>query len=99
MHFLQKVKKGHSKKVKKTYKVVEDVEPELVIEMGTNYPSALNRLWTWANDALADGRAMSFELSKEAFGCTKKQVIFLSDIHAVCSGGEMSGSIICLFIQ
>lgn len=67
--------------------------------MGANYPSALNRLWAWAKDALADGRTMCFELSREAFGSTKKQVILLSDIHAVCSGGEMAGSIICLFIQ
>ncbi|XP_074352965.1 uncharacterized protein LOC141692127 [Apium graveolens] len=67
--------------------------------MGANYPSALKRLWTWANDALADGRTKSFELSKEAFGATKKQVIFLSDIHAVCSGGEIAGSIICIYIH
>ncbi|XP_074356066.1 uncharacterized protein LOC141695742 [Apium graveolens] len=42
-------------------------------------------LWTW--------------LSKEAFGLTKKQIMFLSDIHAVCSRGEMAGSVICLYIH
>lgn len=67
--------------------------------MGPNYPSALNRLWTWAKDSLSDGRTISFQLSKEAFGLTRKQSIFLSDIHAVCSGGEMAGSVICLYIQ
>lgn len=85
--------------MKKSYKVVEQVEPELVVEIGANYPSALNRLWTWAKDALSDGRTVTFELSKEAFGSGKKQTIFYSDIHAVCSGGEMAGSVICIFIQ
>ena len=85
--------------MKKTYKVIEDVEPELVVQIGPNYPSAMKRLWTWAKEALSGGRTISFELSKEAFGFTKKQIMFLSDIHAVCSGGKMAGSVICLFIQ
>ncbi|XP_074364047.1 uncharacterized protein LOC141704771 [Apium graveolens] len=85
--------------MKKTYKVIEDVEPELVVQIGPNYPSAMKRLWTWAKEALSGGRTIYFELSKEAFGFTKKQIMFLSDIHAVCSGGEMAGSVICLFIQ
>lgn len=29
----------------------------------------------------------------------KKQVLFLSDFHALCAGGEISGSVICLFIN
>ena len=59
VYFLQKAKK---KGKKKTYKLVANVvEPELVVEMGANYPSALNRLWTWAKGALlADGRTVSF---------------------------------------
>ncbi|KAL8089261.1 hypothetical protein AgCh_038888 [Apium graveolens] len=92
-------KKGKKKKIKKTFKVVADVEPEFVLEMGENYPSELKRLWTWAQGALADGRTISFDLCKEAFASTKKHVIYLSDIYAVCSGGEISGSVICLFIQ
>lgn len=67
--------------------------------MDGDYPSALNRLWTWAHVALSDGQTTGFELSEEAFGFKKKQVVFLSDIHAVCSRGEMAGSVICLFIQ
>ncbi|XP_074373659.1 uncharacterized protein LOC141714009 [Apium graveolens] len=59
----------------------------------------MKRLWTWVKEALSCGRTISFELSKEAFGFTKKQIMFLSDIHAVCSGGEMAGSVICLFIH
>ena len=96
MYFLQKAKK---KGKKKTYKLVADVEPKLVVEMRANYPSALNRLWTWAKGALADERTVSFQLSHEAFGSTKKMAIYLSDIYSVCSGGEMSGSVIVLFIQ
>ncbi|XP_074374711.1 uncharacterized protein LOC141715128 [Apium graveolens] len=92
-------KKSKIKKTKKTYKVLKHVEPELTVEMGANYPSALNRLWTWAKVALAHGETVSFTLCKEAFGSTKKHVIYLSDIYAVCTGGEMSGSVICLFIQ
>ncbi|XP_017221133.2 uncharacterized protein LOC108197904 [Daucus carota subsp. sativus] len=67
--------------------------------MGANYPSALKRLWTWAKDALSDGQTVSFELSEEAFGSTKKRAIFVSDIHAVCSGGEMLGSVICIYMN
>ncbi|KAL8099890.1 hypothetical protein AgCh_032225 [Apium graveolens] len=95
----KKTKKARAKKMKKMYKVIEDVEPELVVQIGPNYPSAMKRLCTWAKEALSGGRTISFELSKEAFGFTKKQIMFLSDIHAVCSGGEMAGSVICLFIH
>lgn len=87
------------KKTFKTFKEIEECEHKLVVEMDSSYPPALNRLWTWASDALTDGRTIGFELSEEAFGLKKKQVMFLSDIHAVCSGGEMAGSIICLYIQ
>ena len=67
--------------------------------MGVNYPSALKRLWAWAKDALSNDQTVSFELSEAAFGCTKQRAIFLSDIHAVCSGGEMAGSVICIFMK
>ena len=95
----QRGKKGPGKKAKKTYKLVQDIQPELVVPMGANYPSALKRLWTWAKDALSDGQTVSFELSEEAFGSTKKRAIFISDIHAVCSGGEMAGSVICIYMK
>ena len=77
----------------------DDVEDELHVEMGVNYPSSLKRLWMWANDALSDGRTLSFLLNEQAFAVTKKQVIFLQDIHSMCARGEMSGSIITIFIQ
>lgn len=77
------------KKSKKTFKVIEDIQPWLVVEMSTNYPSAFNRLfvvYSFINlekDALCKERTISFELRKEAFGIRKKQIIFYSDIHAV----------------
>ncbi|XP_074359751.1 uncharacterized protein LOC141699833 [Apium graveolens] len=99
----KKTEKAHAKKMKKTYKVIEDVEPELVVQIGPNYPSAMKRLWTWAKEALSGGRKISFELRKEAFGFTKKQIMFLSDIYAVCSGGEMPrnkhDNLICSFLN
>ncbi|XP_074351777.1 uncharacterized protein LOC141690921 [Apium graveolens] len=95
----KRTEKGLAKKSKKSYKFIEDVEPELVVEMGGNYPSALKRLWTWAKNSLSDGQTFSFELSKQAFGLTKKKTMFLSDVHAVCSRGEMAGSIMCLHIR
>ncbi|XP_074337457.1 uncharacterized protein LOC141674646 [Apium graveolens] len=67
--------------------------------MSGNYPSALKRLWTWAKNSLSDGQTFSFELSKQAFGLSKKQTMFLSDVHTVCSRGEMAGSVICLYIH
>ncbi|XP_074377131.1 uncharacterized protein LOC141718653 [Apium graveolens] len=67
--------------------------------MGPNYPSSLKRVWMWAKDALVNGRTISFELSEEAFGVTKKHVIFLQDVHAVCATGEMFGSVIIIFID
>ncbi|XP_074327151.1 uncharacterized protein LOC141665067 [Apium graveolens] len=99
IHVLSAPKKGLSKKSKKSYKLIEDVEPELVVEMSGNYPSALKHLWTWAKNSLSNGQTFSFELSKQAFGLSKKQIMFLSDVHAVCSRGEMAGSVICLYIH
>lgn len=77
--------------------IVKTPEPEL--EMGHDYPPMLKRMWLWAKEALKDGQTVKFDLCKEAFGSTKKQVIFLSDVHALCAGGEISGSVICLFIK
>ena len=77
----------------------DDVEDELHVEMGVNYLSSLKRLWMWAKDALSDGRTVSFQLYEQAFAVTKKQVIFLQDIHSLCGRGEISGSIITIFIQ
>lgn len=34
-----------------------------------------------------------------SFGSTKNQVLFLSDVLALCSGGEISGTVICMFIN
>ena len=51
-------------------------EPEFVLQMDDDYPSNLKRLWLWAKDALKDGQATKFQLCEEAFGATKKQVIF-----------------------
>ena len=74
-------------------------ELEFVPKMGADYPPLLNRLCLWASDALKDGQTWSFELSEEAFGSSKKNVLFLSDVHALCFGGEISGSTICVFIK
>lgn len=101
----QRTKKRAHKKVvvKKIKKLVnlelDDLEDELHVEMGPDYPSALKRLWMWAKDALTDGRSISFKLSEEAFGVTRKQVLFLQDIHALCAGGEMCGSVITVYIE
>ncbi|XP_074377269.1 uncharacterized protein LOC141718784 [Apium graveolens] len=67
--------------------------------MGANYPPILKRLWLWEKNALADGQVNSFFLCQEAFGVTAKKALFLSDVHALCSGGEISGSTICIFIN
>lgn len=93
--------KGQKKILAKKYKKVADcVEvPAYVLDMGPDYPPSLKRLWLWAKDALKDGQATTFELCEEAFGSTKKQCLFLSDIYALCSGGEISGSVICIFIK
>lgn len=93
--------KGGKKIVPKKYKKVTDIvqEPEFVLDMGADYPLHLKRLWLWAKDALKDGQTTTFELCQEAFGSTKKQVLFLSDVYALCYGGEISGSVICMFIN
>ena len=88
-----------ARKPKKVMKESPDLENEFVVQMGEGYPCALKRLWLWANDAMQDGRAVAFHLQQEAFGLTKKQHVFLEDVHALCSGGEMPGSIICIYIQ
>lgn len=76
-----------------------DADDQYVLEMGAKYPAALKRLWIWAKDALREGNAVCFELSKDAFGYARKQYMFLNDIHVVCAGGEICGSVICIFIQ
>lgn len=73
--------------------------PEYWVDIGPDFPPAMKRLWLWAKDALADGRASTFLISEEAFGSTAKKALFLSDIHALSCGGEMSGGIICLYIK
>ncbi|XP_074356113.1 uncharacterized protein LOC141695800 [Apium graveolens] len=97
----KRANKGLAKKIRKSCNLIDEevVEPELVVDMGRNYPSPLNHLWTWVKGSLSNGRTIFFQLGKEAFGMTKKEIMFLSDIHAVCSGGEMAGSVICLYIH
>lgn len=72
---------------------------EYVVEMDANYPPSLKRLWLWAKGTLVDRETAPFELSAEAFGSTKKQRLFLSDVYALCTRGEISASIICIYIQ
>lgn len=50
-------------------------------------------------DALEDGRAFTFQLSKEAFGSSNKLAIFSSDMHALWFGGAISGFTICIYIK
>ena len=76
-----------------------DTEPEYVLNVGPDFSPTLKRLWLWAKDALVDGRTSTFMLSEEAFGSTPKKALFLSDIYALCAGGEMSGSFICMYIK
>ena len=95
--FFQGGKKNAGRRWKKVTDCVQ--EPKYVVEFGADYPPSLKRLWLWAKDALTDGRTITFHLREEAFASTNKQVLFLSDIHALCSGGEISGSVICLFIK
>ena len=78
---------------------VSEPEPEYVDTMGPDYPATLKRLWLWASDALKDGRSLSFQLSEEAFGSSDKQILFSSDVHALCFEGDISGSVICMFIK
>nr|XP_017221522.1 PREDICTED: uncharacterized protein LOC108198271 [Daucus carota subsp. sativus] len=41
----------------------------------------------------------AFKLSEEAFGSSDKKCLFKSDISDVCFGGEISGTVICMFIN
>ena len=72
---------------------------ELVVNIGPDFPPALKRLWLWASDALKDGRSQPFQLSQEAFGSTDKRCLFKSDISALCFEGEISESVISMFIK
>lgn len=90
---------GDVKAVKKWNNVMDCAAVEYVVEMGPDYPSSLKRLWLWAKDALSDGWTITFNMCREAFGSTKKQCLFLSDVHALCTRGEISASIICIYIK
>ncbi|XP_074347013.1 uncharacterized protein LOC141685832 [Apium graveolens] len=92
-------KKGGKKSAVKKWKHVKDCVEEYVVKMGPNYLHALKRLWIWANEALSNGQTTSFKLCQEAFGSTKKYCLFLSDVYALCTGGEVSASIICIYIH
>lgn len=87
--------------MEKKWKKVTDcvLQEEYVLDMDADYPPVLKRLWLWAKKALTDGQVSTFLLSEEAFGSTNKKAIFLPDVHALCSGDEISGSIICMFIK
>ena len=64
-----------------------------------DFPPTFKKLWLWESDALKDGRSQSFKLSEEAFESTDKKCLFKSDISVVCFGGEISGTVICMFIK
>lgn len=96
-NFFQGGKKLTEKKFKKVAECVS--QPELVAKMGPEFHQSLNHLWLWASDTLKDGRTLAFKLHEDAFGSGKKNVMFLSDVHALCFGGEISGSTICYFIK
>lgn len=87
------------KKVKDCGKAPEVEEEEYVLEFGLDYPPHVKRLWLWAKNALKDGRVTSFQLCQQAFGSTGKKALFLSDVYALCSGGEIAGSVICMFAK
>ncbi|VFQ63942.1 unnamed protein product [Cuscuta campestris] len=92
-------KKNAGKKMKKLVRTSnEDYEEEFHVEFGPKYPFPLKHLWLWEKDALADDRSISFQLSEEAFAIEKKLLVFLSDIHALCSGGDIAGSIITIYL-
>lgn len=93
--------KGGKKIVEKKWKKVKDcvTHEEYVLEIGADYPPILKRLWLWAKNALAEGKVSTFLLSDEAFGSTNKKAIFLSDVHALCAGDEISGSIISMYMK
>lgn len=74
-------------------------EKELAVEMYANYPKLLKRLWSWAQINMKGDKSVIFHVTEAAFGSTKNQVLFLSDIHALCTGGEISGSTICMYIK
>ncbi|KAL1816639.1 hypothetical protein ACET3Z_019213 [Daucus carota] len=95
------VKGGKKNGIKKMKKVNELVsEPDSVVNMGPDFPPTnLKKLWLWASATLKDGRSHPFQLSKEAFGSTDKKCLFKSDFKALCFGGEISGGVICMFIN
>ncbi|XP_063941381.1 uncharacterized protein LOC108198271 [Daucus carota subsp. sativus] len=51
------------------------------------------------NDLVSEPEPVAFKLSEEAFGSSDKKCLFKSDISAVCFGGEISGTVICMFIN
>lgn len=81
----QRGKKGPLKKSKRTYKLVQDIQQELFVQMGSNYPSALKCLWDWTKDALTIGQTLSFELTEEVFGITKKWATYSYRIYTPCA--------------
>jgi hypothetical protein len=87
------------KKVKDCVRATQEEEEEYVLEIGPDYPHSLKRLWLWAKNALKDGHVTSFQLCQQAFGSTSKKALFLSDVYALCSGGQISGSVICIFAK
>lgn len=95
----QRRKKIASKKSKNVIQEVDESDCELVVKMDDSFPSALKRLWIWAKDAMCDGRVVVFSLCEDAFGVPSKKYVYLQDIHNLCTRGEMSGSIICMFIK
>ncbi|XP_074369111.1 uncharacterized protein LOC141709393 [Apium graveolens] len=92
-------KKGGKKSAVKKWKHVKDCIEEYVVKMGPNYLHALKCLWIWENEALSNDQTTSFKLSQEALGSTKKYCLFLSDVYALCTRGEISASIICIYIH
>ena len=87
----------HTKNAGKKSKRVN--KPDAMVEMAADSPPILKRLLDWGKDALDNGRTISFPLCEEAFGSNKKKVLYLLDVQALCCGGEISGSIICMYIQ
>ncbi|WOG95172.1 hypothetical protein DCAR_0414475 [Daucus carota subsp. sativus] len=85
--------KNAGKKSKKLNK------PDAMVEMAADSPPILKRLLDWGKDALDDDRTISFPLCEKAFGSNKKKVLYLTDVQALCCGGEISGSIICMCIH
>lgn len=87
------------KKLKDCGKAPKVEEEEYVLEFSPDYPPLVKRMWLWAKNALKGGRVTSFQLCQQAFGSTGKKALFLSDVYALSSGGEISGSVICMFAK